>query len=90
MIKEQLLVSVLLSILVINFWLSLYFVFVNNFDNEKVTLTNFGLVLYFTSSFSFSYVLLIMLNRLGLFTILLTHDDENRVIFSIEPVVSNI
>ena len=31
--------------------------------------------------FFLSYALLIMFNRLGLFTILLTHDDENRMMF---------
>ena len=35
----------------------------------------------FLPPFSFSYALLIVLNRLGMFTILLTHDDENRLMF---------
>ena len=35
----------------------------------------------FLSPFSFSYALLIVLNRLEMFTILLTHNDENRPMF---------
>ena len=41
------------------------------------------------SFFSFSYALLIVLNRSGLFTILPTHNDENSC-FSIELAVSDI
>ena len=39
------------------------------------------LCLFLPPLFSFSYALLIVLNRFGMFTILLTHDDENRLMF---------
>ena len=39
------------------------------------------LFIYLFFLFTSSYALLIVLNRLGLFTILPTHDDENRVMF---------
>ena len=50
---------------------------------EYLTLT-FGfylLIVFFLSPFSFSYTLLVVLNRLGMFTILPTHDDESRLMF---------
>ena len=50
-------------------------------SQSKSCLTNFDLVFIFYFLFTFSYALLIVLNRSGLFTILLTHDDENRVMF---------
>ena len=51
----------------------------NKFYKEKSYLNQFWFSFNILLPFSFSYALLIMLNRLGLFTILPTHDDENRV-----------
>ena len=81
--KEQLPVSVLCLFYLLNFGSSniLFFFFLIVILQCKSYFISFGLVFIFYFIFTFSYALLIVLNRSGLFTILLTHDDENRVMF---------
>ena len=84
MFKEQLLVSVLCLSLIVKFKLKLYFIFfylIHQFPKSKNHLPNLNQIFIFDFFFTFSYSLLIVLNRLGLFNIIPSHDDKNRAVF---------
>ena len=71
-----------MSILFVKFKLKFCFLFFKSVISKgKSCLHNLNQILYFNFFFTFSYFLLIVLNRLGLFNIITSHDDENRVEF---------
>ena len=73
-----------MSILFIKFLLKLYCVFLffkSAISKGKSCLHNFSQNFIFGFLFTFSYSLLIILHKSGLFNIIPSHDDENRVEF---------
>ena len=70
----------------LNFVLKLYiyiyfFFFEAVISKSRSCLHNLNQILYFDFFFTFSYSLLIILNRSGLFNLIPSHDDENSAMF---------
>ena len=71
-----------MSILLVKFKLKFCFLFFKSVISKgKSCLHNFNQIFIFDFLFTFSYSLLIVLNRSGLFNIIPSHDDENRAEF---------
>ena len=67
----------------VNLWTRLCFLFFKSvFPKDKSCLCTFNHILIFGFLFTFSYSLLIILNKSGLFNIIPPHEDENRAKFS--------
>ena len=82
MSKKQLLVSVLSLFYLFNLNLDFFsFFFKSVILKGKSYFHNLNQIFIFDFLFTFSYSLLIILNRSGLFNIIPSHDDENRAEF---------